>query len=34
VIAKRILSDNEDADIEKVITELLMTENVHRATLS
>ncbi|MCE7792722.1 flagellar hook-associated protein FlgL [Salipaludibacillus sp. CUR1] len=34
VIAKRILSDNEDADIEKVITGLMMQENVHRAALS
>ncbi|UCZ52694.1 flagellar hook-associated protein FlgL [Bacillus shivajii] len=34
VISKRILSDNEDADIEKVITELMMQENVHRAALS
>ncbi|QKS72357.1 flagellar hook-associated protein FlgL [Paenalkalicoccus suaedae] len=34
VIAKRIMSDNEDADIEKVITDLLAQENVHRAALS
>ncbi|SDZ33397.1 flagellar hook-associated protein 3 FlgL [Evansella caseinilytica] len=34
VIAKRILSDNEDVDIEKVITELLTAENIHRAALS
>lgn len=34
VIAKRILSENEDVDIEKVITELLAAENVHRAALA
>ncbi|CAM4001420.1 flagellar hook-associated protein FlgL [Alkalicoccus chagannorensis] len=34
VIAKRILSDNEDADMEKVITEMMSQENVHRAALS
>ncbi|MFA9558923.1 flagellar hook-associated protein FlgL [Evansella sp. AB-rgal1] len=34
VIAKRTLSHNEDADIEKVISSLLMAENVHRAALS
>ncbi|MBU9711764.1 flagellar hook-associated protein FlgL [Evansella tamaricis] len=34
VIAKRVLSDNEDADIEKVITDLLTAENIHRAALS
>ncbi|ADU31865.1 flagellar hook-associated protein FlgL [Evansella cellulosilytica] len=34
VIARRILSNNEDADIEKVITNLLSSENVHRAALS
>ncbi|MDG5786674.1 flagellar hook-associated protein FlgL [Evansella sp. AB-P1] len=34
VIAKRTMSENEDADIEKVITELLMAENVHMAALS
>ncbi len=34
VIAKRIMSDNEDADIEKVITELMMQETVHRAALA
>ena len=34
VIAKRIMSDNEDAEMEKVITEMLSQENVHRAALS
>ncbi|MDR7073154.1 flagellar hook-associated protein FlgL [Fictibacillus barbaricus] len=34
VIANRILSDNEDADIEKVITDLKMQETVQRAALS
>ncbi|WP_307324868.1 flagellar hook-associated protein FlgL [Evansella vedderi] len=34
VIARRILSDNEDADIAKVISDLLASENVHRAALS
>jgi flagellar hook-associated protein 3 FlgL len=34
VIANRILSDNEDADIERVITDLKMQESVHRAALS
>jgi flagellar hook-associated protein 3 FlgL len=34
VIAHRILSDNEDADIERVITDLKMQESVHRAALS
>ncbi|NLP52700.1 flagellar hook-associated protein FlgL [Bacillus sp. RO1] len=33
VVATRILSDNEDADIEKVITELTSQESVHRASL-
>ncbi|WP_027409285.1 flagellar hook-associated protein FlgL [Anoxybacteroides tepidamans] len=33
VIANRILSDNEDADIEKVITDLKTQESVHRAAL-
>ncbi|CAG9621434.1 flagellar hook-associated protein FlgL [Sutcliffiella rhizosphaerae] len=33
VIATRILSDNEDADIEKVITDLTSQESVHRASL-
>jgi flagellar hook-associated protein 3 FlgL len=33
VIANRILSDNEDADIERVITDLKMQETVHRAAL-
>ncbi|KZZ85000.1 flagellar hook-associated protein FlgL [Bacillus sp. SJS] len=34
VTANRILSDNEDADIERVITDLKMQESVHRAALS
>ena len=34
VIAKRIMSDNEDAEMERVITEMLSQENVHRAALS
>lgn len=34
VIAKRVLSDNEDADIERVITDLTTQESVHRAALS
>jgi flagellar hook-associated protein 3 FlgL len=33
VIANRMLSDNEDADIERVITDLKMQESVHRAAL-
>ncbi|MGG3956355.1 flagellar hook-associated protein FlgL [Bhargavaea massiliensis] len=33
VIAHRILSDNEDADIERVITDLKTQESVHRAAL-
>lgn len=34
LIAKRMISDNEDADIEKIITELKSQESVHRAALS
>lgn len=34
VIATRILSDNEDADIEKVITDLTIQESIHRASLA
>ncbi|ADH98548.1 flagellar hook-associated protein 3 [[Bacillus] selenitireducens MLS10] len=34
VIAQRIMSDNEDAEMERVITEMLSQENVHRAALS
>ncbi|RSL35125.1 flagellar hook-associated protein FlgL [Salibacterium salarium] len=34
VTAERIMSDNEDADMEKVITELMSQENVHQAALS
>lgn len=33
VIANRIISDNEDADIERVITDLKTQESVHRAAL-
>jgi flagellar hook-associated protein 3 FlgL len=33
VVATRILSDNEDADIERVITDLKIQESVHRAAL-
>jgi flagellar hook-associated protein 3 FlgL len=33
VIANRILSDNEDADMERVIVDLKMQESVHRAAL-
>ncbi|PRO65663.1 flagellar hook-associated protein FlgL [Alkalicoccus urumqiensis] len=34
VIAKRIMSDNEDAEMEKVITDMMSQENVHRAALA
>lgn len=34
VIASRILSDNEDADMEKVIIDLKTQESVHRAALA
>ncbi|OCA89021.1 flagellar hook-associated protein FlgL [Pseudobacillus wudalianchiensis] len=34
VIASRIMSENEDVDMEKVITELKTQESVHRAALS
>ncbi|MEK3992167.1 flagellar hook-associated protein FlgL [Robertmurraya sp. FSL R5-0851] len=34
IIATRILSDNEDADIERVIMDLTTQESVHRAALS
>ncbi|ALC82498.1 MULTISPECIES: flagellar hook-associated protein FlgL [Bacillus] len=34
VVATRMLSDNEDVDFEKVITDLLSQESVHRAALS
>jgi flagellar hook-associated protein 3 FlgL len=34
VISSRILSDNEDADIEKVISDLKIQESIHRAALS
>ncbi|NUK29771.1 flagellar hook-associated protein FlgL [Parageobacillus sp. VR-IP] len=33
IIANRMLSDNEDADIERVITDLKTQESVHRAAL-
>ncbi|WP_144478053.1 flagellar hook-associated protein FlgL [Cytobacillus oceanisediminis] len=33
VLATRVLSDNEDADIERVITDLKTQESVHRAAL-
>lgn len=33
IIANRIMSDNEDADIEKVITDLKSQESVHNAAL-
>ncbi|TYS15173.1 flagellar hook-associated protein FlgL [Rossellomorea vietnamensis] len=33
ITASRVLSDNEDADIERVITELKTQESVHRAAL-
>lgn len=34
VVATRMLSDNEDVDFEKVVTDLLSQESVHRAALS
>ncbi|PLT35708.1 flagellar hook-associated protein FlgL [Bacillus sp. V5-8f] len=34
IISNRVLSDNEDVDIEKVITDLTVQESVHRAALS
>lgn len=34
VIAKKIMSENEDANMEEVITELMTQENVHRAALA
>jgi flagellar hook-associated protein 3 FlgL len=34
IIASRILSENEDADIEKVITDLTIQESIHRASLA
>lgn len=34
VIATRILSDNEDADLERVIVDLTTQESIHRAALS
>ena len=32
-MAYRVLSDNEDADIERVITDMKTQESVHRAAL-
>jgi flagellar hook-associated protein 3 FlgL len=34
VISSRIMSENEDADFEKVVTELTVQETVHKAALS
>jgi flagellar hook-associated protein 3 FlgL len=34
VMANKIISDNEDADMEKVITDLTIQESIHRAALS
>ncbi|MDE3840147.1 flagellar hook-associated protein FlgL [Bacillus methanolicus] len=34
IISQKVLSDNEDIDFEKVVTELLAQESVHRAALS
>lgn len=34
VTAKKIMSDNEDVNIEKVITELITQESIHRAALA
>ncbi|MBO1511746.1 flagellar hook-associated protein FlgL [Metabacillus bambusae] len=34
VIANRILSENEDVDIERVITDLTIQESIHRASLA
>jgi len=34
VIAEKMLADNEDVDIEKVITDLKIQESVHRAALA
>jgi len=34
VISKEIMSENEDIDFEKVVTEMLAQESVHRAALS
>jgi flagellar hook-associated protein 3 FlgL len=34
VIAKKVLSDNEDVDMERVITDLKVQESVHRAALA
>jgi len=34
VIANQILADNEGADMERVITDLITQESVHRASLA
>lgn len=34
VIARRIMSNNEDADMERVIIDLMTQENIHRAALA
>ncbi|WP_026672374.1 flagellar hook-associated protein FlgL [Alkalihalobacterium bogoriense] len=34
IVARRVMSDNEDIDIERVIMELITQESVHRAALS
>lgn len=34
VISKKVMSENEDIDFEKVVTEMLAQESVHRAALS
>jgi len=34
IIANRILSENEDADLERVITDLTIQESIHRASLA
>ncbi|MBU5467796.1 flagellar hook-associated protein FlgL [Virgibacillus sp. MSJ-26] len=34
IVATKIMSDNEDVDFEKVITDLITQESVHRAALS
>jgi flagellar hook-associated protein 3 FlgL len=34
IFANRILSENEDADIERVITDLTIQESIHRASLA
>ena len=34
IISKEIMSDNEDIDFEKVVTEMMAQESVYRAALS